>query len=41
MERRSELVLRSEQTDLPGPEMLIPQFRQPSDHEEKAKPEKP
>jgi SAM-dependent methyltransferase len=33
MERRSELVLRSEQTDLPGPEMLIAQFKQPSDHE--------
>lgn len=30
MERRGELVLRSQQTDLPGPDMLIAKFKQPS-----------
>jgi hypothetical protein len=41
MERRGELILRSDQADLPGPDMLIAKFKQPSDHEEKAKPERP
>jgi hypothetical protein len=37
MQRRGELVLRSEQTDLPGPDTLIAKFKQPSDqHEEKS-----
>lgn len=41
MQRRGELVLHSEQTDLPGPDILIAKFNQSSDHEQKAKPEKP
>jgi hypothetical protein len=41
MKRRGELVLRSNQTDLPGPAFLIAKFNQSPDPERSLKPEIP
>jgi hypothetical protein len=41
MKGRGELVLRSNQTDLPGPAFLIAKFNQSPDPERSLKPEIP